>query len=88
MKKYAIVTLLTDDAADGYEGCTVSCYDTLEAATEAADKEWNSLPDTEKERYDFYDIWHSDCTDEGFDLVFATIIKAYKGEFLCQHPKQ
>lgn len=78
MKKYAIVRLLTDDAANGYEGCTVSCFDTLEAATEAADKEWNSLPDTEKARYDFYDIWHSEYTAEGFDLVFASRIKSYK----------
>ena len=83
MKKYAIVTLLTDDAANGYEGCTVSCYDTLAEATEAADKEWNSLPDTKKARYGFYDIQHSEYTAEGFDLVYASIIKSYKGESLC-----
>lgn len=82
MKKYAIVRLLTDDAANGYEGCTVSCFDTLEAATEAADKEWNSLSDTEKAKYDFYDIQYSDYTSEGFDLVYASTIKSYKGESL------
>ena len=73
MKKYAIITYHTLD--DYFE----QIFDTYEEAEATADKEWQSMSESDKALIEFYDIMHGEYSpEEGFCLPFADSLKSYK----------